>query len=126
MNVIDMQVPDEDDRVAAQPPEHDQSEQQDRERANLKGKQSVANKIVTEQVWINPVTSKFMAQPLDTDTDAQLHEESVMSMRKQAEFASRVPHQNIPNEMRTSWKLLVDVMRKAARRGSRGSGARRA
>ena len=35
LNVGDMQVPDEDDRFAAQPPPHDQSEQQDRERANL-------------------------------------------------------------------------------------------
>ena len=35
MNVNDMQVPDEDDRVAAQLPPHDQSEQQDRERMNL-------------------------------------------------------------------------------------------
>ena len=35
MNVSDMQVPDEDDRFAAQPPPHDQSEQQDPERANL-------------------------------------------------------------------------------------------
>ena len=33
--VSDMQVPDEDDSFAAQPPPHDQSEQQDRERANL-------------------------------------------------------------------------------------------
>ena len=64
MNVNDVQVPDEDDR----------------ERANLRGKQSLA----TEQIWINPVTSKSMAQLLDTDTDAQLHEESAISMRKQA------------------------------------------
>ena len=35
MNVSDMQVPDEDDRFPAQPPPHDQSEQQDRERVNL-------------------------------------------------------------------------------------------
>ena len=33
MEESDMQVPDEDDRFAAQPPPHDQSEQQDRERA---------------------------------------------------------------------------------------------
>ena len=96
MNVNDMQVPDEDDRVAAQPPPHDQSEQQGRERANLRGKQNLANKIVTEQVWINPVTSESVAQPLGTDTDAQLHEESVISRRKQAEFASRDLHEKHP------------------------------
>ena len=35
INVSDMQVPDEDDRLAAQPPPHDHSTQRDRERANL-------------------------------------------------------------------------------------------
>ena len=35
MNVSDMQVPDEDDRFAPQPPPNDQSDQQDRERANM-------------------------------------------------------------------------------------------
>ena len=35
MNVSDMQVPDEDDRFAAQPPPRDESEQQDQERTNL-------------------------------------------------------------------------------------------
>ena len=50
VNVHDLQVPEEDDRVAAQPPPHDQSEQQDREKTNLRGKQSLANKIVTKQV----------------------------------------------------------------------------
>ena len=33
------------------------------------------SKIVTEQIWINPVTSKIVSQPLEPDTDAQLHEE---------------------------------------------------
>ena len=119
MNVNDMQVPDENDRVAAQPPPHDQSEEQDRDRANLRGKPCLSNKIVTEHVWINPVTSKSMPQPLDTDTDARLHEEKVISMRKHAESASRVLHENIPDEMKTSWKLLVDVMSKSFRKRSR-------
>ena len=35
MDENDVQVPDEDDRVAARPPPHGQSEQQDRERADL-------------------------------------------------------------------------------------------
>ena len=51
MNVSDIQVPDEDDRVAAQPPPHDQSEQQDRERANLDARCPVSpanGKIVKE------------------------------------------------------------------------------
>ena len=63
----------------------DQSEQQDRERGNLDAQFSVspANiKIGTEQIWINPVTSKIGIQPLEPDTDTQLHEESVISVRK--------------------------------------------
>ena len=36
-------------------------------------------------------------QPLDTDTDAQLHKERVISVRKEAaEFPSRVLHENCP------------------------------
>ena len=37
--------------------------------------------IVTEQIWIISVT-KIALQPLDTDTDAHLHEDSVISVRK--------------------------------------------
>ena len=59
MNVSHMQVPDEDDH-------HDEQSLSNTikannkivGRANLREKQSRANKIVTEQVWINPVTSK--------------------------------------------------------------------
>ena len=51
---------------------------------------SLNNKIVKERIWINPVTSKIMKQPLESDTDARLHEERVISVRKQAESASRV------------------------------------
>ena len=92
MNVSDMQLPDEDDRVAAQPPPYDQNGQQDRERANLNGRVAVSpanNKIAKERIWISPA-SKIVVQPMDTDTDAQLHKERVMSVRKAAELASRV------------------------------------
>ena len=34
-----------------------------------------ANKMMEDTIWINPVTSKIEIQPLDTDTDAQLHKE---------------------------------------------------
>ena len=51
MNVSDMQIPDEDDRVAAQPPPHDQNEQQDRERANVNDDSQFANKITKERIW---------------------------------------------------------------------------
>ena len=54
------------------------------------------NKIVKERIWINPVTSKIMKQPLESDTDAELHEERVISVRKQAESASRVLHDKRP------------------------------
>ena len=61
--------------------------QQDRERANLDDRFPLANKIGKERSWIHPVTSKNMKQPLESDTEAQLHEECVISVRKQAEFA---------------------------------------
>ena len=53
-----------------------------------------------------------MAQPLDTDSDAQLNENKPnlhlgFYMRK------------IPDELTTSWKLLVDVMSKSFRKRSR-------
>ena len=89
MNVSDMQVPDEDDRHEEQSQRHDQSEEQDRERANLDAQFSVSaanSKIVTEQICVNPVSSKIVIQPLEPDTDAQLHEESVVSQRIQAEI----------------------------------------
>ena len=34
-----------------------------------------ANKIMTEQIWIISVTSKIVLQPLELDTDAQLHKD---------------------------------------------------
>ena len=34
-----------------------------------------------------------MKQPLESDTDAQLHEERVISVRKQAESSPRVLHE---------------------------------
>ena len=39
-----------------------------------------------ERIWIYPVTSKIEFQPLDTDNDAQLHKESVITVRKAAEI----------------------------------------
>ena len=47
-----------------------------------------ANEIVTEQIWNISVTSKILLQLLEPDTDAQLHEERAISVRKEAEFAS--------------------------------------
>ena len=65
------------------------------------------SKIVKEGIWINPVTSKIMKQPLESDTDAQLHEERLISVRKQAEIGiSSSTRENVPDEMRTSWKLF--------------------
>ena len=54
------------------------------------------NKIVKERIWINPVTSKIMKQPLESDNDAQLHKERVITVGKAAEFASRVLHKKCP------------------------------
>ena len=69
MNVSDMQAADEDDRL-------------DEESRNKTIKAN--NKIEKKRIWIISVTSKIMVQPLDTDTDAHLHEESVISVRIQA------------------------------------------
>ena len=58
---------------------------------------SPANKkIVNQRIWINPVTSKIMKQPLEADNDAQLHIARVITVRKAAEFASRVLHKKYP------------------------------
>ena len=40
--------------------------------------------------------SKIELQPLEADTDAQLHKKRVISVRKEAEFASRVLQQKCP------------------------------
>ena len=53
-----------------------------RERPNLNGNHKFASKIVL--------------QPLEPDTDAQLHKERVISVRKEAEFASRVLQEKCP------------------------------
>ena len=77
----------------------DQSKQQDRERANLDARFTVSpanNKFVMEQIWINPVTRKIVFQPMDTDTDAQLHKERVITEREAAKFASRVLQEKCP------------------------------
>ena len=49
-----------------------------------------------EQIWIISVTSKIELQPLERDTDAQLHKERVISVREEAEFASRVLQEKCP------------------------------
>ena len=87
----------------------DQSEQQDRERANLDARfpfRQQTAKIVNERIWINPVTNKIVIQPLEPYTDAQLHQELLISVRKEAEIClSSSTRENVPDEMRTSWKL---------------------
>ena len=54
----------------------DQSEQQDRESANLDSRFPIRQqtaKIVKERIWINPV-NKITIQTLEPDTEAQSHE----------------------------------------------------
>ena len=81
MNVSDMQVPDKDDR-------HDGPSRSKTIKAN--------RKIVKDRIWINLVTSKIGIQPLEPYPDAQLHKERVISVRKAAEFASRVLQERCP------------------------------
>ena len=100
MNAIDMQVPDEDDR-------HNEQSRSDTINAKSKiVKERVCtlnssfrqqnSKIVKERNWINPLTSKVVLQPLDTDTDAHVHEQNVISVRKEADFASRILQEKCP------------------------------
>ena len=48
------------------------------------------SKLVKEQIWINPVTSKIVLQPLEPDTDAHLHEEVSCQCEYKPKLASRV------------------------------------
>ena len=94
--------------------QYDQSEQQDRERANLEARFPVSpadSKIVKERIWINPVTSKIVRQPLEPDTDAQLHKERVITVRKPAKFVSRVLLEQCPrwNEHTLETSCRCDV-----------------
>ena len=65
-------------------------------RATLNDDSQFANKVVKERIWINPVTSKIMEQPFESDSDAQLHKERVITVRKAAEFDFRVLHKECP------------------------------
>ena len=40
-------------------------------------------KIVTEQIWIRAVTSEITFQPFDLDTDAQLHDVRIITVREE-------------------------------------------
>ena len=44
------------------------------------------NKIMRERLWTGSVTSKIETQPLDTDTDAQLHDERLIIVREEPSF----------------------------------------
>ena len=76
MNVSDVQVSDEDGVIRA-------NLNDDSQFANKIAKERIwtitspfrqeNNKIVTEQIWINPVTSKILKQSLESDNDSQLH-----------------------------------------------------
>ena len=53
------------------------------------------SKIVKERIWMNLVTSKIIKQPLESDTDAQLHEE--------------LHPRNVPDEVPTSRNLFDET-----------------
>ena len=76
--------------------------------------------MVEERIWTfdSQFASKIVLQPLEPDTDAQLHKERVISVRKEAVFVSRVLFykNDVPSGMWTPWKLLVSVMTKNFRR----------
>ena len=95
MNVSDVQVS---RMVSAGQTQHDDTRNVTI-RANLDNRFPVPsgnNMIVKERIWIHPVTSKIVKQPLESDNDAQLHKECVITVRKAAEFDSRVLHKKCP------------------------------
>ena len=57
-----------------------------------------SSKIVKEGIWKldSQFASKTVFQFLEKDTDAQLHKERVISVRREAEFASRVLQEKCP------------------------------
>ena len=102
MNVSDVQVSDEDGYLSRNMTIR-ATLNDDSQFANKIAKERIwtltsrlASKQQNERIWINPVSSKILKQPLESDTDAQLHEERVASVRKQAESASRVLHEKHP------------------------------
>ena len=59
-------------------------------RANLDTQIPVSpanHKIVKERSWINPITSKIEFQPLEPDTDGQLHDERIITVRNECKTA---------------------------------------
>ena len=65
MNVSDMKVTDKDDLLSRS--------------MMIKAK----NIIMKERIWINRVISKIETQPLESDTDARLHEERIIAVQEE-------------------------------------------
>ena len=65
MNVSDMKVTDKDDFLSRS--------------MMIKAK----NIIMKERIWINRVISKIETQPLESDTDARLHEERIIAVQEE-------------------------------------------
>ena len=62
------------------------------------------NKIVTERTWTGLVTSKFETQPLESNTDDQLHDERVVAVREEPSL-----HVNPISEMSQSRSSRLHV-----------------
>ena len=60
--------------------------------------------IVKERIRINRFASKIVFQPLDPDTDSQLHEERVFSVRKKPNSHIEFYQRDVTGGMRTPWK----------------------
>ena len=56
-------------------------------RANLNDDSQFNNKMVKERIWINRFASEIEFQPLCSDTDAQLHDERIITVREEFETA---------------------------------------
>ena len=83
-------------------------------------RRKIRRKRLNKWIWLGPpiqwtckLTIRERYQPLESDTDAQLYKERVITVRKAAEVGSRVPQEICPGEMR------VDVMAKSFRKRSR-------
>ena len=70
-------------------------------------------KIVNVRIRINSFISKIVFQPLHSDTDARLHKERIIPVQEEPNFHIVFYQRDVPDGMRTPWKLPFDVVSKS-------------
>ena len=72
------------------------------------------NKIVKERIWINPVISEITFQPLYSDTEASIARGACdFQYANKQNLHIGFYRRDVPDRMRTTRKLPVDVMLKS-------------